>query len=368
MRFGQGKMALEATIHSPCTCPPTSRSCTRRARPRRRPGKGRKRKTGRKTGSTDAATPCRACWSRLRLVRPTAPFQPADNAPVLDPKPLELWPERDELPQILGHRAAHVMATRGCAGRCGYCAPASLQTQEWREGIRDGVGSEVLRAAATGAIAFTLLAAPSGCTDKPRSSHPDGGDAVTDTREEAGEPRPGSGCTSAIQDEQIRQIQTAAAAASPCFSGSVQVMAGQAVARADYPYPGPYIARPCEVSIDGGIPRDDGWASQVENAVAGLDRSCLCSSQGPLNLCPGIIVSGGAGTQIEQISNALASCGGPTDPYQTFSITVDGDGHVVGTTGVEADVSDCLVRALQGLVFPCLAGGDVCGVEQILVE
>jgi hypothetical protein len=53
---------------------------------------------------------------------------------------------------------------------------------------------------------------------------------------------------------------------------------------------------------------------------------------------------------------------------RSSSVTVDDDGHVVGATGVADDVSACLVRALDGLVFPCLAGAGVCGVEQILLE
>jgi radical SAM superfamily enzyme YgiQ (UPF0313 family) len=73
-------------------------------------------------------------------------------APVLDDKPMGLRPVRGELPEILGHRAAHLLATRGCAGRCGYCAPAALQSQEQKEGIRAGVRLEILHQAGVGHV------------------------------------------------------------------------------------------------------------------------------------------------------------------------------------------------------------------------
>jgi radical SAM superfamily enzyme YgiQ (UPF0313 family) len=73
-------------------------------------------------------------------------------APVLDPAPLDLVPVRDELPEILGHRAAHLSASRGCAGRCGYCGPAALQTQERAEGERAGVRRVALTAAGVGGV------------------------------------------------------------------------------------------------------------------------------------------------------------------------------------------------------------------------
>ena len=62
------------------------------------------------------------------------------------------------------------------------------------------------------------------------------------------------------------------------------------------------------------------------------------------------------------------TCTGLGHTNKPFGVTVDEGGHVVGTTGVAAEVSDCLVPALKGLVFPCLAGTGVCGVEQILLE
>lgn len=77
-----------------------------------------------------------------------------DGAParVTDSAPLALRPLRDELPEILGHKAAHIAASRGCLGRCQYCGPAALHTLERREGVRAGFASEALTAAGVGGV------------------------------------------------------------------------------------------------------------------------------------------------------------------------------------------------------------------------
>lgn len=73
-------------------------------------------------------------------------------ADVLDEAPLALRPARDELPEILGHKAAHMAASRGCLGRCQYCGPAALHTLERREGVRAGVDSRALTLAGVGGV------------------------------------------------------------------------------------------------------------------------------------------------------------------------------------------------------------------------
>jgi radical SAM superfamily enzyme YgiQ (UPF0313 family) len=71
-------------------------------------------------------------------------------APVLDPAAMDLVPERGDLPEILGFRAAHLSATRGCRGRCAFCGPAALQRQEFREGRAAGHDAGALRCAGVG--------------------------------------------------------------------------------------------------------------------------------------------------------------------------------------------------------------------------
>jgi radical SAM superfamily enzyme YgiQ (UPF0313 family) len=73
-------------------------------------------------------------------------------APVTDPLPLRVRPEHGELPEVLGQRVAHVSSARGCPGRCLYCGPAALQTQERSEGRRAGCSAAALRAAGVGGI------------------------------------------------------------------------------------------------------------------------------------------------------------------------------------------------------------------------
>ncbi len=66
--------------------------------------------------------------------------------------PLSLRPLRDELPEILGHKAAHIAASRGCLGRCQYCGPAALHTLERREGVRAGLAKEALTRSGVGGV------------------------------------------------------------------------------------------------------------------------------------------------------------------------------------------------------------------------
>jgi radical SAM superfamily enzyme YgiQ (UPF0313 family) len=73
-------------------------------------------------------------------------------APVLDATPLDLRPERGDLPGLLDHRMAQMTATRGCEGRCAYCGPASLQTDEHREGRRAGHRAMPLIRAGVGGV------------------------------------------------------------------------------------------------------------------------------------------------------------------------------------------------------------------------
>ncbi|MBI5535738.1 MAG: B12-binding domain-containing radical SAM protein [Deltaproteobacteria bacterium] len=72
-------------------------------------------------------------------------------APVCE-VPMQLAPRHDEMPSILGWKAAHVLATRGCAGRCLYCGPAALQLQELGEGRSAGKSLADLRALGVGGV------------------------------------------------------------------------------------------------------------------------------------------------------------------------------------------------------------------------
>ena len=74
---------------------------------------------------------------------------PAD---VLNPLPMQLAPVRHDGMRILGRKAAHLSATRGCAGRCSYCGPAALQEAEVEEGLRGGHSKQQLAAAGVGGI------------------------------------------------------------------------------------------------------------------------------------------------------------------------------------------------------------------------
>jgi len=74
---------------------------------------------------------------------------PAD---VLSPLPTKLVPIRHEGARMLGRKVAHVVATRGCAGRCSYCGPAALQGAEVEEGLRAGHSRQELLSSGVGGI------------------------------------------------------------------------------------------------------------------------------------------------------------------------------------------------------------------------
>jgi radical SAM superfamily enzyme YgiQ (UPF0313 family) len=74
---------------------------------------------------------------------------PAD---VLNPLPTTLAPVRHGGMRMLGHKVAHVSATRGCAGRCSYCGPAALQDAEVEEGMRAGHSRQQLLSSGVGGI------------------------------------------------------------------------------------------------------------------------------------------------------------------------------------------------------------------------
>jgi radical SAM superfamily enzyme YgiQ (UPF0313 family) len=73
-------------------------------------------------------------------------------APVLDEPTLGLVPVREQRPTLLGHGVAHLMATRGCAGRCAYCGPAALQSLELGEARRLGARPARIRALGVGHV------------------------------------------------------------------------------------------------------------------------------------------------------------------------------------------------------------------------
>jgi hypothetical protein len=88
---------------------------------------------------------------------------PAD---VLNRLSMQLLPVRHDGMRILGHKAAHMSAARGCAGRCAYCGPAALQEAEIEEGRRAGHSRQQLAAAGVGTIRRRSLADVAGELDE----------------------------------------------------------------------------------------------------------------------------------------------------------------------------------------------------------
>lgn len=77
---------------------------------------------------------------------------PGLPAPVLDPTPLKLVPERDVRPELIGYGVAQICASRGCKGRCAYCGPAALQRKERAEGRAQGASARELSRCGVGGV------------------------------------------------------------------------------------------------------------------------------------------------------------------------------------------------------------------------
>ncbi len=73
-------------------------------------------------------------------------------AQVLEVNPKQVWPERDELSELLGHTAVHMSGSRGCWGRCQYCGPAALHTLERKDGRQLGTTVSELNRAGVGGL------------------------------------------------------------------------------------------------------------------------------------------------------------------------------------------------------------------------
>ncbi len=72
-------------------------------------------------------------------------------SPVSDPTPMQIRPVHAEpLPRLIGVPTARLSASRGCPGRCPYCAPAALQLGAIDEGRKAGLSREALSEAGVG--------------------------------------------------------------------------------------------------------------------------------------------------------------------------------------------------------------------------
>ena len=231
------------------------------------------------------------------------------------------------------------------------------------------------RAAATGAIAFTFLGGTlAGCDSKTQARDGAGADTPGEIRDAASDPASESNCTTAMQDEQMQRYREAAAQAASCFSGSVSFLAEKVEVQATSSALGNYNGDTCAALLGARAGFDATEAqeqSQVESAIAGLDHSCLTSpsSTSGLSLTFTFDLSGGADKQSAQIQSALDDCtGGNINPNITVTITIDANGRVVETSGLTSEISSCLLKALDGLVFPCLAGSMICQRETVYIE
>lgn len=206
-----------------------------------------------------------------------------------------------------------------------------------------------------------------GCASGSRAGNRDAGaDAVRGAQDtdSISFTLPDSSCPPALESEQARQIQDAALQAASCFSGDIwfsepsglQVVPSLTSLGADVLY----LDCAQQDAGPGLSDRMADWATQVKNAIAGLDHTCLAQ--------PGHIsvpVEGGSHTQLQQILDAQAPCGEHVGG--SLVLVLDANGALVGVSGTPAEVSSCMLAALNGLTFPCLSGSRICE-EYICIE
>ena len=235
------------------------------------------------------------------------------------------------------------------------------------------------RAAAAGAIAFTFLGGPLSACGRSAIHSPavdattpaDVADATPTLVADARTTEAGQEvvlCTEAMRTEQERQYQEKVAQAASCFSGYLH-FPGDAPPSAVFEIPppgGPYVGGLCRTSADATDfdAQVSEWEAAAQGAAATeLGHSCLARSRGGQE----VDINGGAGQQADQIWQAFVDCANKTGDYPSLlHIVIDRDGRVAAISATSEELSSCLLAALDGLVFPCLAGAEIC--EDVFIE
>ncbi|MFW5740515.1 MAG: hypothetical protein ACOC1F_09130 [Myxococcota bacterium] len=120
-------------------------------------------------------------------------------------------------------------------------------------------------------------------------------------------------------------------------------------------------------------PANEALASGAEAAalasLEGVDVSCLWSSVTSTGTV--VDVEGGAQADADAMNQRLKELCGPVY-NEGIAVVVDPNGAVVGVeqhygNPVDPEVAACVLKALEGLTFPCLAAYTVCP-ESIIAE
>jgi hypothetical protein len=155
-----------------------------------------------------------------------------------------------------------------------------------------------------------------------------------------------------------RTVKERVTAAVPCFSGFVDRCGDplQLCARFNLaPFPG-FLDPGCEQNSQDRL---DQLGQTATAALAGLDSSG-CS------LYSSIFVDNNSNATL---ASAIVNCGAAGYPAG-YAIVLDSNGAVVDVRGApdggtNSQVLDCILAALGGLTFPCLANTQLCPEEEI---
>jgi hypothetical protein len=219
-----------------------------------------------------------------------------------------------------------------------------------------------MRAAAAGSIAFCLLGAPAGGCGGPGAAADAGPEIDVEAGAEAdANAGPDDGCTEAEQAAALDRVRRIASAADPCFSGFISFHGDPPAATASS-----WLSAQVGTGLEELLPCGDASrllvdASErrVEEALAGRSFPCLPRR-------PDVRVDTGAQEDLERMAAAdVRTCGTGGEWPEGFVVVVDGEGRVVEVRGGSGDpwlteVAECIRYVLEGMVFPCLAGFEVC--------
>jgi hypothetical protein len=199
-------------------------------------------------------------------------------------------------------------------------------------------------------------------------------------------------CAADLQSAQSRAVEDRVHAEVACFSGDILSPGSAPKARYVFDRPVGSLSfariKPCVLSQagdqdGGGIgtgaePLDDPafaakattWEEEALRSIADLDTSCLTTMPAygdPRFVFPVIVeVASAAGAPNERLHEAGEDCcPHPVEPET--GMTIGADGSVAGTFGFRPDESACVLKALEGLTFPCLAGTSICYDWQVVL-
>ncbi|HNT00111.1 MAG TPA: hypothetical protein PKL73_24335 [Polyangiaceae bacterium] len=225
-------------------------------------------------------------------------------------------------------------------------------------------------------VAFLALLLTAGCGDEKTSSDTtphdsgmkendaqtggQGGSAGTAAEGGAG----GSDCSLQDKEAQTQSARNALREQVPCFSGSFAIDKNGGIHLSFFlstDFNGP---RALLCHTDSNVSVSKAHEQAASKALEGLDLSCLKGLYG-------IDIAGGACEQRDTLEELLAAC----PPWwehvnEELGIVFDENGQAVSLKPAEGkpsepEIETCVLDALAGKTFPCLANLEVCAGNPI---